>query len=53
VSDDHADATEDLRDAGYREGYVAALRWVLREHPTHVDELLHALLCAVIERSSR
>jgi hypothetical protein len=40
-----------LRAAGYREGYVAALRWLLREHPEHIHELLRSKITAIIERA--
>ena len=43
--------TTGFRAAGYRQGYAAALRWVLREHAAHVDELLRAKLAAIINRS--
>ena len=43
--------TTGFRAAGYREGYAAALRWVLREHAAHIDEMLRAKLAAIIKRS--
>jgi hypothetical protein len=39
-----------LRAAGYRDGYLAALRWVLREHASGIDELVRAKLAAIISR---
>jgi hypothetical protein len=42
-----------LRAAGYREGYVAALWYVLREFRSQLDELARAKLAAITERSGR
>src|ERR1700677_4387028 len=39
------------RAAGYREGYAAALRYVLREFGSHLDELARTKLAAIIRRS--
>lgn len=43
--------TTGFRATGYREGYIAALGWVLREHAANIDELLRAKLAAVINRA--
>ncbi|OBF92182.1 hypothetical protein A5791_14480 [Mycobacterium sp. 852002-51163_SCH5372311] len=42
-----------FRAAGYRQGYTAALTWILREHSTHISELLREKLAAIIVRSGR
>lgn len=39
-----------LRASGYREGYAAALRWLLREHSAHINELLRAKVAAMLNR---
>jgi hypothetical protein len=39
-----------LRASGYREGYAAALRWLLREHSAHINELLRAKITAILNR---
>ena len=40
-----------FRASGYREGYAAALRWLLREHSEHINDLLRATLTAILERT--
>jgi hypothetical protein len=40
-----------LRASGYRDGYAAALRWLLREQSDHINDLLRAKLTAIIERT--
>jgi hypothetical protein len=40
-----------LRADGYRQGYVAALRYVLRESGPQLNDLTRAKLAAIIKRS--
>jgi hypothetical protein len=40
-----------FRASGYREGYAAALRYVLREFGSHLDELARTKLAAIVRRS--
>lgn len=40
-----------LRASGYREGYAAALRWLLREHSEHISDVLRAKVAAILERT--
>lgn len=46
-------ASTGLRADGYRQGYAAAIRYVLREFGFEVDELTRAKLTAIAERISR
>jgi hypothetical protein len=41
-----------FRAAGYKDGYAAALRWVLNAHSTDLDEMLRAKLATIIERAA-
>jgi hypothetical protein len=43
--------TTGLRAAGYRQGYVAALRYVLREFASQLDDLARTKLATIIKRS--
>jgi hypothetical protein len=40
-----------FRAAGYRDGYAAAIRYVLREFGSHLDEIVRAKLAAIVSRS--
>jgi hypothetical protein len=40
-----------FRASGYRDGYAAALRWILNEHATLINESLRAKLTAIVARS--
>ena len=44
-------ASTGLRALGYREGYAAAIRYVLREFGEHLSELSRAKLTAIANRS--
>jgi hypothetical protein len=45
--------TTGLRAAGYRDGWAAALGWVVNEHPTDISDLLRDKLAVIIKRSHR
>lgn len=46
-------ASTGLRAAGYRQGYAAALRYVLREFSSELSDLAQAKITAIAARSGR